>query len=134
VTIAQHGEKTMTTNQPSLPYNGSSGWSGSDTSKQRADLADTNGTTKERQSFTFITLFERGYEGITWKELSLHTGWHHGVASGVLSVLHKDERIYRIRESRDRCKVYVHPTFLHGREYDVQGRKPKECPNCGHSL
>jgi hypothetical protein len=134
VTIAQHGEKMMTTNQASLPYNGSSGWSGSDTSKQRADLADTNGTTKERQSFTFITLFERGYEGITWKELSLHTGWHHGVASGVLSVLHKDERIYRIRESRDRCKVYVHPTFLHGREYDVQGRKPKECPNCGHSL
>jgi len=115
----------------SLPYNGSSGWSGTDTSKERADLADSSGKTKARQATTEILLcFNEAY-GLTWKELSLHTGWHHGTASGVLSVLHKAGRIARLTEKRERCRVYVLPEFVVGRETDEQGRK-HQCPECGH--
>jgi hypothetical protein len=117
---------------PSLPYAGTSGWSGTDTSKERAVTADKNGKTKEQQRTTEILLdFNEDY-GLTWKELSLHTGWHHGTASGVLSVLHKAGKIARLTERRGRCRVYVHPHYINGRETDSQGRKPKPCPNCGH--
>jgi hypothetical protein len=47
---------------------------------------------------------------MTWKELAVETGWHHGTASGVLSVLHicKEGAIVRTYTTRNRCKVYVH--------------------------
>ena len=94
-----------------LPYAGTSGWSGSDTSRTRAVTADASGQ--------------------TWAELGDKLGAHHGTASGVLSVLHKAGRIDRLTERRDRCKVYVLPEFTAGREIEVQGRK-HECPSCGH--
>lgn len=115
----------------SLPYNGSSGWSGTDTSKERAYIADTNGETKKRQLTTIGHLFNTEENGLTWKELSLLTGWHHGSASGSLSVLHKAGRIARLTEKRMNCRVYVLPEFVIGRETDKQGRK-HECPECGH--
>ena len=118
----------------SLPYAGTSGWSGTDTSKDRAISNDVVGKTARNQQDTLKLLSNAGESGLTWKELSERTGWHHGTSSGVLSVLHKDERIYRLTESRNRCRVYVYPDYLNGREHDMQGRKPKECPNCGHHL
>ena len=118
----------------SLPYAGTSGWSGTDTSRERAKERDKSGRTGKNQRNTLEYLYSSGVTGLTWKELSEKTGWHHGTATGVLSVLHKDERIYRLTESRNRCRVYVYPDYLNGREHDMQGRKPKECPNCGHHL
>ena len=118
----------------SLPYAGTSGWSGTNTSKERATSNDTSGKTARNQRTTLEYLYLAGDSGLTWKELSERTGWHHGTSSGVLSVLHKDERIYRLKDSRNRCRVYVYPDHLNGREHDMQGRKPKECPNCGHHL
>lgn len=118
----------------SVPYNGTSGWSGTDTSKERAVSNDTSGKTSDNQAYTLGSLYGRGAKGITWKELSEQAGWHHGTSSGVLSVLHKAERIYRLKERRQGCRVYVYPDYLNGREHDMQGRKPKECPNCGHAL
>jgi ssDNA-binding Zn-finger/Zn-ribbon topoisomerase 1 len=118
----------------SLPYNGSSGWSGTDTSRERATTSDTTGETSKRQRETIRALMSRGEDGMTWKELADYMGWHHGTASGALSVLHKDGRIARLISKRDKCRIYVANNYINGRETDSQGRKPKECPNCGHHL
>lgn len=90
-----------------LPYAGTSGWSGSDTSQERAEQEDSDGTTSRRQEQTLASLAGRHGEGLTWRELGTARGWHHGQASGVLSVLHKTGRIARLTERRDRCAVYV---------------------------
>jgi hypothetical protein len=119
--------------KPALPYRGTSGWSGTDTSRDRAVNADASGVTGERQSQVIAVLDERGEHGVTWKELGTILGAHHGTASGVLSVLHKAGHIARLNESRDRCKIYVLPEYVNGRECESQGRS-RECPNCGHHL
>ena len=102
--------------EAALPYRGTSGWSGSDTSRERAEKADTDGTTSKRQTETVDLLNASAYRGMTWRDLSDATGWHHGPASGVLSVLHKSGVIARLTERRDRCAVYVMPEFVRGRE------------------
>lgn len=118
---------------PVLPFAGTSGWSGSDTSRERAVTQDKDGTTKNRQTLTLRILWEKSkYDGITWSELSEATGWHHGTSSGVLSVLHKGGFIVRLRERRNKCAVYVSPVFTNGRERSE--RKVKTCKNCGHKL
>ena len=118
----------------SLPYNGTSGWSGTDTSQERAVTADTNGDTSRRQQEAINALYRAHKDGLTWKGLARIMDWHHGQASGVLSVLHKEGRIARLLERRDRCRIYVHLEHVGDRETDSQGRKPKACPNCGHAL
>ena len=120
-------------NQPELPYNGTSGHSGTDTSKERALSADRSGKTAQRQVQALNLLSQRKMSGLTWKELSEITGLHHGTASGVLSVLHKTGRIARLKESRDGCKVYVDVACIQGRVIEKQGRK-KCCPHCGGNL
>jgi len=119
--------------QAELPYNGTSGHSGTETSKERALHADRSGKTALRQAQALNLLAERTFHGITWKELSELTGLHHGTASGVLSVLHKVGRIARLRESRNGCKVYVDLRCINGRQIETQGRK-KSCPHCGGNL
>jgi DNA-binding transcriptional ArsR family regulator len=125
--------KSALLNQPELPYSGTSGHSGTDTSKARALNADRSGKTALRQAQTLNLLAQRKLVGITWKELSEITGLHHGTASGVLSVLHKAGRIARLKESRDGCKVYVDVACIEGRVVEKQGRK-KCCPHCGGNL
>ena len=120
-------------NQPELPYNGTSGHSGTDTSKARALRADRSGKTALRQAQALNLLSQRKMSGLTWKELSEITGLHHGTASGVLSVLHKSGRIARLKESRDGCKVYVDVSCVKGRVIESQGRK-RCCPHCGGNL
>lgn len=131
---------------PVLPYAGTSGWSGSDTSKARAVEADRDGTTTARQMRTLTLLRDAGVTGLTWKEMSDITGEHHGQVSGSLSNLHKEGLIARLSESRLRCKVYVLPEHVNGRDTEPFGRKPsapsddpvpvpaderRECPECG---
>jgi hypothetical protein len=116
--------------KPVTPYNGTSGWSGTDTSLERAVRADIDGTTSERQARVMGMLRRAGTRGLTWKELGEAGGWHHGTASGALSTLHKAERIARLLERRDRCRVYVALEHVNGRETDSQGRR-HSCPNCG---
>ena len=122
------------TMQTSLPYAGSSGWSGTDTSQERALMADTDGSTASRQWQAMSFLAQRGLYGATWRELAEQTNEHHGAVSGVLSVLHKEERISRLLQKRDRCRVYVLPEFVNGRDTDTQGRKTPDCPHCGGAL
>jgi len=118
--------------EPELPYNGTSGWSGSDTSKFRAVSADRNGTTKNRQFQTMKLLSQAGPSGLTWKELSDLTGVYHGPISNTLSILHKTERISRLSLSREGSKVYVLPEYVLGRT--IEKRKQKCCPHCGGNL
>ena len=120
-------------NQPELPYSGTSGHSGTDTSKVRALNADRSGKTALRQAQALNLLSQREMAGLTWKEFSEITGLHHGTASGVLSVLHKTGRIARLKESRNGCKVYVDVACVQGRIVETQGRK-KNCPHCGGNL
>ena len=118
---------------PVLPYAGSSGWSGSETSRERALGQDYDGTTANRQTLVLRILWEQvKYDGITWSELSEKTGWHHGSSSGVLSILHKEGLIARLKDRRGKCAIYVAPVFTNGRERSE--RKVKACKNCGHKL
>lgn len=111
---------------PLLPYGTNpptSGWSGSDTSRERAEHDDTTGTTRQRQALTLTSLRDSGPNGLTWKELGDARHWHHGQASGVLSVLHKEGRIARLAERRNKCEVYVLPEHVDGRDTKPHGRK-----------
>lgn len=123
----------MSLEQPILPYAGTSGWSGSETSRQRALTQDRDGTTGKRQRETLRLLQQYGGAGLTWQQLSEMTGWHHGTASGALSVLHKAGKIARLKNvRRNRCAVYVALEALDGRE-NAQP-KIKTCKHCGGQL
>jgi len=100
---------------PVLPYGRTSGWSGSETSRERAERADRTGITENRQAITLGLVRRAGIDGLTWRELSEQTGWHHGTASGALSVLHKGGEIARLSERRDKCQIYVLPGNVLGR-------------------
>ena len=125
--------KSQLLNQPQLPYNETSGHSGTDTSRERALHADRSGKTALRQAQALNLLSQREMMGLTWKEFSAITGLHHGTSSGVLSVLHKVGRIARLKETRNGCKVYVDVFCVQGRIIEKQGRK-KCCPHCGGNL
>lgn len=118
---------------PELPYAGTSGHSGSETSKARANHADSSGQTARRQRQALTLLDSYGSQGLTWKELASLLGLHHGSASGVLSVLHKTGRIARLKQSRNGSKVYVALNWIQGRTTEGQG-KQKQCPHCGGHL
>jgi len=100
---------------PLTPYAGTSGWSGTDTSRDRAVRDDSDGTTSRRQRHALAALASAKTAGLTWRELASLSGMHHGQASGVLTVLHKAEKICRLTEKRDRCRVYVVPECTMGR-------------------
>lgn len=114
-----------------LPYpderaGASSGWSGSETSRERAEHADADGTTTARQQQVLRYLATAAEQGVTWKELveaypALFP--HHGSASGVLSNLHKAGKITRVTERRQRCQIYVLPQCAAGRTTVAQGQR-----------
>lgn len=111
---------------PALPYAGTSGWSGSDTSRERAVREDEDGTTTSRQKMVLAFADERGEEGITYPDLCERFEWHHGQASGALSVLHKAGHLARLVETRDRCAVYVKPSMIAGRKTAPHGRNARK--------
>lgn len=121
---------------PSLPYDGgtSSGHSGSETSRERARDRDTSGKTGKTQQALLTLLAQCGPLGQTWREAQQALvdldreefgAAHHGVVTGALSNLHKDGRVARLRERRNRCEVYVLPEYVDGRETVAQGRRHK---------
>jgi hypothetical protein len=80
------------------------------------------GITSERQVRVMRMLDESGSRGMTYREVCEATGWHHGQASGALSVLHKEGWISRLSETRGRCKVYVMPGMVGDRPTEEPGR------------
>jgi hypothetical protein len=117
---------------PELPYAGTSGFSGSDTSEARARREDGEGTTSKRQKEAIDFLEIVKYHGATWKELADFLHVHHGSASNVLSIFHLKGYAMRLQESRNRCKVYVLPQYVQDRKTEI--RKVKKCPHCHKEL
>jgi DNA-binding MarR family transcriptional regulator len=117
---------------PLTPYAGTSGWSGSAASRDRAINEDNDGTTKSRQKEALRNILASKDYGMTWKELADLTGWHHGQASGVLSVLHKEGLLERLTERRGKCSIYVGVNSVNGRKVAI--RKIKCCKHCGGAI
>lgn len=110
----------MNDEEAELPYAGTEGHAGSDTSRDRAFREAIDGTASKRQRYILI-MAQRAHErGITVADLR-DTSLHHGRVSGALSVLHKAGKLNRLRETRDKCKVYVMPQFVNGRETESHG-------------
>jgi hypothetical protein len=101
---------------PLLPYAGSSGWKGSEASRDRAFIDDANGTTSLRQRVALKRVWDQEFRGLTWKELGEIENIHAGQSSGVLSVLHKEGLLVRLKERRNRCSIYVAPIYVRERE------------------
>lgn len=89
--------------QPVLPYAGTLGWSGT-------------GATTLAQSLALNHVRAQGERGLTWFELAEIMNWHHGTASGQLSVLDKGGVITRLKEKRGKSSVYVLNKYVNGRE------------------
>lgn len=88
---------------PFTPYAGTMGWDGV-------------GATTLNQSLTINHVRHQGERGLTWFELAEIMNWHHGTASGQLSVLDKVGLLKRLKEKRGRSSVYVLAQFVNGRE------------------
>jgi hypothetical protein len=125
----------MSQQLPLTPYAGTSGWRGSEASRDRAFIDDANGTTSLRQRVALKRVWDQEFRGLTWKELSEIENIHAGQSSGVLSVLHKEGLIVRLADRRNRCSIYVAPSFTQGREISErkgEGRTKNEV--CGEIL
>jgi hypothetical protein len=122
----------------SFPYNGTSGNVKGTASEDARRADDESGATTKRQLEVIVILRALGPRGATWAEVSNYTGHHHGTVSGALSALHKEKRIARLTERRNRCSIYVMPEYVEDRETQEQGRRPLSppgtCPHCGNAL
>lgn len=132
MTTQPNDDNELNFTPPELPYAGTSGFSGTDTSEARARREDSDGTTSKRQKQTLRLLETVKHHGLTWKELADSLNLHHGSASGVLSVLHLKGHIIRLAESRNKCKVYVLPSYTQGRTFE--SRRVRRCPHCHGKL
>ena len=119
---------------PVLPYAGTSGHSGTDTSKERAVSQDKSGKTAVLQKQVMIILEQNKGYGATWQECAEWLEMHHGTISGALSVLHKTGYISRLKDKRNGCKIYVLPNYVNSRTVEYQKQKVKCCPHCGGNL
>lgn len=105
-----------------LPYNGTEGYAGSDTSEERAHRDVVEGTASIRQRYVLIMAERAKEHGVTVAELRESSGKvHHGSVSGSLSVLHRAGKLARLKERRGGCKVYVRPEYVNGRETEPHG-------------
>lgn len=106
-------------NQGLMPYpsqdGNTAGFAGEGGSADRAHHEARTGKSAGRQRITLQNLRHIRATGLTWRELAAVEGWHHGQASGVLSVLHKEGRIACLHARRDNCSIYVLPQYVEGR-------------------
>ena len=98
--------------QAELPYAGTEGWSGSDTSAERAYQDATDGTASQRQRDVIDFLLGTQAYGATWGDVAFALDLHHGQASASLSSLHLAGRIERLAERRGRSQIYVLPQYV----------------------
>lgn len=112
----------MFDHQAVLPYNGKSR-----RSSEQQEKDDESGATTARQAATVQFVRDAGQEGVTSKDLREEFAWHHGQASGAMSVLHKAGLIVRLAKTRDHYGVYVVPENIAGR--DVRRYQPAAGPS-----
>lgn len=97
------------------PYAGTSGWSGSDTSRERQEREDATGITGWRSREVFKLIASAGEVGMTDKEVQSALRIGHGASSGTLTRLHKAEKIARLRDRRRGNEIYVLPRHVQDR-------------------
>lgn len=83
-------------------------------------------TTIDKQDAVLAQMRFLSYYGITWKELGEHLQVHHGTASGILSKLHDEGKVVRLKEKRRNNSVYVHPGYEDGRETVARSKNVDE--------
>lgn len=111
------------------PYAGTSGHSGSSTSRERAERRDASGLTGGIQKSVYDLARREGADGITVAEARGILDAHHGTVSGALSVLHMEGILERLSERRNRCQVYVLPENVNDREtVPHKSHEPKPAP------
>lgn len=125
--------------ETSLPYpepdgTRTAGWSGSETSKERAVTEAQNGAARRRQAEVLGYAAVMGRTGVTVADLRDITDLHHGQVSSTLSVLHKEGRLARLTEKRDRCQVYVLPEHVDGREEAPRRARTSEADQIVHRV
>jgi len=118
---------------PLTPYAGTSGWQGSEASRDRVLEDDRSGKTSLMQRTSFYRVATQLERGLTWKELGEIENWHAGQSSAMLSILHKENYIVRLKEKRNRCSVYVVEEYVNGREISERLTK-STCKHCGGKL
>lgn len=121
----------------SLPYAGTTGYSGSSTSKDKAVNDVTSGRQVSWQKQTINYLHAYADFGMTWKELSAILNVHHGTSSAILSSLHKTGKIVRTSKVRKRCKIYLLPEYVTDdivTETQGRGKSAVRCLQCGSNL
>jgi hypothetical protein len=107
----------------SATYAGTTGHSGTDTSRAQADDLPKHGRARVLRSAANL-----GYQGVTIVDLrSWFDDMHHGTLSSALTNLHRDGRLARLVEKRDRCHIYVLPEYVTGRPTEPWGAGL--CPN-----
>jgi len=92
---------------------GTGGWSGADTSRDRAEHERDTGKLSQRLVLILHALDIAGARGATWKELADLTGWHHGRVSSALTNLHKQGLVFTLKTRRNHCHPYVHGAWLY---------------------
>jgi DNA-binding MarR family transcriptional regulator len=97
---------------PVTPYAGTGGWSGTETSKARAEDDKKSGRLSQRQQDVLRALYDQP-EGLIWSEIADALRLHHGQASGALSNLHKAGLVFQLVTPRDKCLPYVHSRYKH---------------------
>ena len=93
---------------PITPYRGTGGSVPRDTSAARAEKDVKSGNLGDRQMKVLRILFRVGVTGATWSELGDELSLHHGQISGVLSNLHKEGRVFMLKETRLGSHPYCH--------------------------
>jgi hypothetical protein len=123
---------------PATPYAGTSGWSGTDTSQERAKRNDANGTTSTTQHAILDAVESSGFHGMTVADIrERFPDRHHGTLSGALTVLHMQGHLLRLAAKRMSCKIYVAPRYQSGRDIEQPTRNrqlPAACPHCNGDL
>jgi len=118
----------MTSNDYALPYpepdgTMTAGWSGSDSSRDRAVGEARSGRAQRRANEVWNLVRLAGLDGITWKEVSATLNIHHGASTGALSGLHNKGRIARLKERRGGSAIYVLPHAVNDRPTAPYGRR-----------
>lgn len=100
-----------------IPYGQKgSGWSGSETSRERAEREDAMGITGKRQAQVYALLATHTTNGMTVKEVEDALSIGHGPASSALTHLHRADRVVRLQERRVGQQVYVLKGYAEDRE------------------
>lgn len=88
------------------------GWSGSETSRERAVRERDDGTLSARSRQVYALVVASGAQGVTDPEVQHAFRLGHGASSGALTRLHRQGRIARTTERRNRNQVYVLPEHV----------------------